>query len=71
MPFEDFSSDEQRYHYIGSQFVTKIVDENVDFVGIEGYAMGAKGRVFHIGENTVYKNCRILISDSVPSNFFV
>ena len=33
--------------------------------------IGALWVDIHIGKNTIYKNCRILISDSVPSNFFV
>ena len=32
---------------------------------------GALSLDINIGKRTTYKNCRLLISDSVPSNFFV
>ena len=45
-----FASPEQRFDNI-SKWAIDVVN-GVDFVVLEGYAMGAKGLVFHIGENT-------------------
>jgi hypothetical protein len=46
----DWSSQEERFDAISDYFVSKLRPS--DGVLIENYAMGAKGKVFHIGENT-------------------
>jgi Holliday junction resolvasome RuvABC endonuclease subunit len=45
-----YSSPEQRFNNIASWAINIV--NSADFVVLEGYAMGAKGLVFHIGENT-------------------
>lgn len=41
---------EHRYHNITNHFLSKLV--KVDYIYMEGYSMGSKGKVFHIAENT-------------------
>ena len=50
--FPKYETDEERFDIISDIFVKEIKKFNCVDVAIEGYAMGAKGRVFHIGENT-------------------
>jgi hypothetical protein len=49
-PYPDFLSPEQRYDLISDWAVSKCKIQP-DALVIEDYAMGAKGKVFHIGEN--------------------
>jgi hypothetical protein len=49
-PQRDFLCPEQRYDSISTWAVSKC-KVNADALVIEDYAMGAKGKVFHIGEN--------------------
>lgn len=46
----EWSTQEERFDWLSDYFTSKL--RETDRVLIEGYAMGAKGRVFHIGENT-------------------
>lgn len=46
----EWSTQEERFDFLADFFVSKM--EPSDRVLIEGYAIAAKGRVFHIGENT-------------------
>ena len=52
---KDYTEQIERYDHISS-WAMRIIHEydsnDIDMVGIEGYAMGAKGQVFNIGENT-------------------
>lgn len=54
--FPDYSSEEERFHVISEHFIKILSKIRKDVIignmNIEGYAMGAKGRVFAIGENT-------------------
>lgn len=51
----EWSTQEERFDNLADTFVNKM--RPGDHVVLEGYAMGAKGLVFHIGENTgVLKN---------------
>lgn len=45
-----YDSPEQRFNNIAMWAMNEVYDS--DFIVLEGYAMGAKGLVFHIGENT-------------------
>lgn len=49
---DDWESNEERFDILAENFVNLCVAHKVDFLFIEGYAMGAKGQVFNIGENT-------------------
>lgn len=55
----DYSCNEDRFQR-SSDWARKIfsdLDTEPQFIALEDYAMGAKGRVFHIGENTgILKN---------------
>jgi len=42
----------QRYENLANHFIDIIEQNGVQYVGVEGYAMGGSGRVFSIGENT-------------------
>ena len=46
---EAWANDQDRFNILGSWADDKVYD--CDFVGIEGYAFGAVGRVFQIAEN--------------------
>lgn len=46
---DNWTTDQERYDMLGSWSLEKVLD--ADFVGIEGYAFGAVGRVFQIAEN--------------------
>jgi len=46
----DWTSPEQRFDLISEHFVKLLLSS--DLVLVEDYAFGAKGQVFHIGENT-------------------
>tara|TARA_Y100001938_G_scaffold142289_1_gene213274 strand:+ start:422 stop:985 length:564 start_codon:yes stop_codon:yes gene_type:complete len=48
--FVDYNHECERYKTIADWAIEKLV--GVDQVGLEGYAYGAKGKVFHIAENT-------------------
>lgn len=48
-PYPDYSSPEERFNLIASWALLRCV--GADAIVIEDYAMGAKGRVFHLGEN--------------------
>ena len=57
-PHKPWDSAEERYHNISSWAMSCMSKQDaqfglqaIDHVFIEDYAMGAKGRVFHIGEN--------------------
>ncbi len=55
MQMKEWNTQEERFDYLAGMFCDLL--EPGDQVVIEGYAMGAKGMVFHIGENTgVLKN---------------
>jgi Holliday junction resolvasome RuvABC endonuclease subunit len=47
-----YSSQEERFDNISNWVMAVLSDYEIEHVYIEDYAMGAKGRVFHIGENT-------------------
>lgn len=47
---KDWSCQEERFNHLADTFGQLL--ERDDRVVLEGYAMGAKGMVFHIGENT-------------------
>lgn len=49
---DKWESNEERFDMISYYMMKQIFKHNVKFVGLEGYAMGAKGQVFNIGENT-------------------
>lgn len=51
----DWTTQEQRFDHIGDWALSVVLD--CDHIFLEGYAFGAKGQVFSIGENTgVMKN---------------
>lgn len=45
-------TDESRYELLAEGFLTTLVAHSVELVVLEGYAMGAKGKVFNIAEAT-------------------
>lgn len=45
-------TDESRYELLAEGFLTTLIAHSVELVILEGYAMGAKGRVFNIAEAT-------------------
>lgn len=47
----EWSTPEERYHNISSWALSIVRQYEPQQITIEDYAMGAKGRVFHIGEN--------------------
>lgn len=47
-----YDSQEERFDNISNWVMAVLSDYEIEHVYIEDYAMGAKGRVFHIGENT-------------------
>tara|TARA_Y100000004_G_C8849748_1_gene384210 strand:- start:192 stop:749 length:558 start_codon:yes stop_codon:yes gene_type:complete len=49
-PFSRYTEDLQRYDSISEWAIQKTI--GCDQVALEGYAYGAKGKVFHIAENT-------------------
>ena len=49
---ENYDTDIERFDQISEHFMNLIREHNVEYVAIEGYAYSAKGKVFHIGENT-------------------
>jgi hypothetical protein len=60
-PFPEWKSDVERFYLI-SAFFTDILSRYTNIkMNIEGYAMGAKGRVFHIGEHTGIMKFRLLL----------
>ena len=48
-PYPEYSSQEQRFNSLSSWALPMCM--GADHIVIEDYAMGAKGRVFHLGEN--------------------
>lgn len=53
-PFPKWKNDTERFHLISDFFISKLklyTDEDTK-LNLEGYAMGARGMVFNIGENT-------------------
>lgn len=48
----EWDSPEERFDAISEWAIKILKHHNVKFVCLEGYAMGAKGQVFNIGENT-------------------
>lgn len=48
----EWNSAEERFDRIANWAIKILTHHNVTNVCLEGYAMGAKGTVFHIGENT-------------------
>lgn len=48
-PYPTYSSLEERFHALSSWALSLCM--GADHIVIEDYAMGAKGRVFHLGEN--------------------
>lgn len=61
-PVKDYEHNIERYEFLANLFVDILKAENIKDVYIEGYAYGARGNVFNIGENTgilkylLYKN---------------
>jgi len=53
----EYSCNEERFDIIGNWAMKILQKHKIQDVCLEGYAMGATGKVFHIGENTgVLKN---------------
>lgn len=50
--FQEYSCQEERFWNNAQWAVDVIVKSKATYAVIEGYAMGAKGKVFHIGEHT-------------------
>lgn len=51
-PDDLYTCDSERYFKLASRYVNILVDNNVDVVFQEGYAYGASGNTFNIGECT-------------------
>lgn len=49
---EPYKCEEERFHNTATWAADIIQKHRPNFAALEGYAMGAKGKVFHIGENT-------------------
>ena len=50
--FKDYKTEEERF-FNNAMWADAIIKKHKpNFAALEGYAMGAKGKVFHIGENT-------------------
>lgn len=49
---DDYSIFSERYENIAIFFLKHLLDHNIKTVNLEGYAMGAKGKVFNIAEHT-------------------
>jgi|APGre2960657373_1045057.scaffolds.fasta_scaffold167318_2 Holliday junction resolvasome RuvABC endonuclease subunit len=63
----EFTDAMDRYDKISSYFLDIILKNDVQYVCIEDYSMGSKGRVFHIAENTGILKYR-LWNAKVPFN---
>lgn len=50
--YPEWSTPEERFFKLASWAIKIISDFDCDEVNIEGYSMGSKGQVFHIGEAT-------------------
>jgi Holliday junction resolvasome RuvABC endonuclease subunit len=48
----EFTDAMERYDKISSFFIDRVLDNDVQYVYIEDYSMGSKGKVFNIAENT-------------------
>lgn len=68
--FAEYDTDERRFDVI-SDFFLKVMYEHkpITHVGIEGYAFAAKGKVFHIAENTGLLKHKIYKKD-IPLTVF-
>ena len=51
-PDDSYTCDAERYFKLASRYVNILVENNVDVVFQEGYAYGASGNTFNIGECT-------------------
>ena len=65
VPFDEWSTNEDRFDMISNFFIGILTyfDPSDISMMIEDYAMGAKGRVFHIGENTGVMKNKLFLSD--------
>lgn len=54
IPLFEKGNDAQRFHLLSDEFMRILAPlaGKIAMIGIEGYAFGAKGQVFNIGENT-------------------
>lgn len=48
----DYNDEMSRYETISTFFLNGILERNIDYVFIEDYSLGSRGRVFNIAENT-------------------
>jgi len=60
--FEEFNSQEERYHKISGWALKALAMHHVSKVYIEDYAFAATGRVFHIAENGGVLKYRLWLS---------
>lgn len=49
--FEEYNSDQERYHFITKWVIDIIYNESPEHIFIEDYAFASTGRVFNIAEN--------------------
>lgn len=70
--FPDYNGDEERYHNISGWAIDAIFAGGIpNIIGVEGYSMGSKGRVFNLAENCgilKYRIWRITNSDIFDSD---
>lgn len=48
----EFTDAMDRYDKISSFFIDRVLENDIQYVYIEDYSLGSKGKVFHIAENT-------------------
>lgn len=60
-PHPNWRIEIERFHNISDRFYTFIDTFKPDYVGIEGYSMGSRGKVFNIAENTALLKHRLFL----------
>ena len=49
---KEFKTQQERFHNISEWVLENLPYGKIDFIGLEDYSMGSRGKVFNIGENT-------------------
>ena len=69
-PIEPYSTSTQRFDHISNWALKKIKENPFPFsVGLEDYALGARGKVFEIAENTGMLKFK-LFKENIPTKLF-
>ena len=68
-PEVEAESDQERYDILSDFFIGFLDENNVKEVAIEDYAFAAKGKVFHIGENTGLLKYKMWATDMIVHKY--